>query len=117
MHLLKEPASSMSSEDNTQSSKVPTSSGRLPPRRAPKLDAGGTQNGQDKPAAFSGKLPPRRAPKAVGAEGRSSRLMVTGYPQQVTGEDLLVLPLIPKYMFELLTTLFNDRQVSHRARV
>ena len=86
---------------------MPAKSGRLPPRRAPKLDMKSTQKGANVPA-FSGKLPPRRAPQAAGAEVGPSRLVLTGCPQQVTGEDLLVLPPIPREIFKELTSLFDN---------
>ena len=66
-----------------------------------------TQKGANVPA-FSGKLPPRCAPQAAGAEVGPSCLVLAGCPQQVTGEDLLVLPPIPREIFEELTSLFND---------
>ena len=87
---------------------MPARSGGLPPRCAPKLDMKSTQKGANVPP-FSGKLPLRRAPQAAGAEAGPSRLVLTGCPQQVTGEELLVLPPIPREIFEELTSLFDDQ--------
>ena len=87
---------------------MPARSGGLPPRRAPKLDMNTTQKGAIVPA-FSGKLPLHRAPQAARAEVGPSRLVLSGCPQQVTGEELLVLPPIPRDIFEELTTLFDDQ--------
>jgi hypothetical protein len=60
------------------------------------------------------RLPPRRAPRkqqdttAADAEAGPSCVVITGTPQVVTGnEELLVLPPMPREIFEELTTMFD----------
>ena len=68
------------------------------------------------------KLPPRRAPQnqtaataGVNAEAGPSRSVIAGIPLVVAGnEDLLVLPPIPREIFEELTSLFDDDDSSIR---
>ncbi|KAH8976903.1 hypothetical protein EDB86DRAFT_2838796 [Lactarius hatsudake] len=52
----------------------------------------------------TGKVPKKQAK----AEAGPSRLVVTGYPQQVSGgQDLLVLPPIPRDIYDELTSSHN----------
>ena len=90
---------------------------RLPPRRAPQNQAATTAgvNAEAGPSEVR-KLPPRRVPQnqkaattGVNAEAGPSNSVITGIPLVVTGnEDLLVLPPIPRDIYEELTTLFDD---------
>jgi hypothetical protein len=51
--------------------------------------------------------------EVANAEAGPSRLMVTGSPQVVAGQDLLVLPPMPREVFNELTSMFNE-QLPHR---
>ena len=65
--------------------------------------------------AIGTRLPPRRAPKnqrpatvvTTEAGPVPSGLTVAGYTQFVSGEDLLVLPPLPRDVFEELMTMFD----------
>jgi hypothetical protein len=50
------------------------------------------------------------AAKAVAANAVAgpSRLVVTGSPQVIAGQDLLVLPPMPREVFDELTSMFDD---------
>ena len=65
--------------------------------------------------AIGTRLPPRRAPKnqrpvtdvTTEAGLGPSGLTVTGYAKLVSGEDLLVLPPLPRDVFNELMTMFD----------
>ena len=99
----------------------------MPPRRAPKKAASLKKALTPKKAlslkkamspqfkAIGTRLPPRCAPKnqrpatvvTTEAGPVPSGLTVTGYAQFISGEDLLVLPPLPRDVFEELMTMFD----------
>ena len=100
---------------------------RLPPRRAPKKAASLKKALTPKKAlslkkamspqfrAIGTRLPPHCAPKnqrpatvvTTEAGPVPSGLTVAGYAQFISGEDLLVLPPLPRDIFEELMTMFD----------
>jgi hypothetical protein len=97
---------------------TPRAVDKLPLQRTPKR--GPTPSPRFKDSARPRRLPPLRAPenllkranaaKAVAANtvAGPSRLVVTGSPQVVAGQDLLVLPPMPREVFDELTSMFDD---------
>ncbi|KAH9048198.1 hypothetical protein EDB84DRAFT_1673277 [Lactarius hengduanensis] len=85
-----------------------------PPRGTiPSQPPGNTQKRPREPTGEQTEYPPAKQAKV---EAGPSRLQVTGYPQQVSGgDDLLVLPPIPRDIYDelissydLLTSSYND---------
>ena len=125
MALLTEPPS-ISAETVYKDTENPGTPQRLPPRRAPKIltpkkAASPKKVLTPKKAvspqfkAIGTRLPPRHAPKnqwpatvvTTEAGPVPSGLTVAGYAQFVSGEDLLVLPPLPRDVFEELMTMFD----------
>jgi hypothetical protein len=93
---------------------------KLPLQRT--LKRGPTPSPRFKASARPRRLPPLRAPEnllkranaeaakaeAANAEAGPSHLVVTGSPQVVAGQDLLVLPPMPREVFDELTSMFDD---------
>jgi hypothetical protein len=123
--LLTEPPS-ISAETVYKDTENPGTPQRLPPRRAPKIltpkkAASPKKVLTPKKAvspqfkAIGTRLPPCRAPKnqqpatvvTTEAGPVPSGLTVAGYTQFVSGEDLLVLPPLPRDVFEELMTMFD----------
>ena len=123
---------SISAETVYKDTENPGTPHRLPPRRAPKIltpkKAISPKKVLTPKKALSPKkavspqfkgigtrLPPRRAPKnqrpatdvTSEAGPGPSGLTVTGHAKFVSGEDLLVLPPIPRDTFEELMTMFD----------
>jgi hypothetical protein len=85
---------------------------RLPPRHAPwNLKPANTEAGLS-PLVLPDRLPPWRAPQNMqpaNTEAGPSCLVVTGSPHVVAEtRDLLVLPPMPREVFEELTSMFDD---------
>lgn len=132
MGLLTEPPPSISAETVYKDTEKPGSPLRLPPRRAPKVLTPKKATSPKKVLTpkkalspkkavspqFKGigtRLTPRRAPKnqrpatdvTTEAGPGLSRLTVTGHAKFVSGEDLLVLPPLPRDIFDELMTMFD----------
>ena len=125
MALLTEPPS-ISAETVYKDTGNPGTPQRLPPHRAPKIltpkkAASPKKVLTPKKAvspqfkAIGTRLPLRRAPKnqraatdvTTEAGPGPSGLTVTGYAKLVSGEDLLVLPPLPRDVFDELMTMFD----------
>ena len=125
MALLTEPPS-ISAETVYKDTENPGTPQRLPPRHAPKiltlkkaaspkkvLTPKKAMSPQFK--AIGTRLPPCHAPKnqrpatdvTTEAGPGPSGLTVTGYAKLVSGEDLLVLPPLPRDIFDKLMTMFD----------
>lgn len=102
-----------------EKSAAPRSVDKLPlqrtPKRGPTASPRFTPSPRFKDSARPRRLPPRRAPEnlarlaAAKAEALAgpSRLEITGSPQVVTGQELLVLPPMPMEIFNELNSLFD----------
>ncbi|KAN0142031.1 hypothetical protein V8E53_000493 [Lactarius tabidus] len=92
------------------------------PKRGPTPSPRFTPSPQFKASARPCRLPPLHAPEnllkranaeaakaeAANAEAGPSRLVVTRSPQVVAGQDFLVLPPMPREVFDELTSMFDN---------
>ena len=91
----------------------PGSPRRLPPRRAPKVLTPKKDRSPRKsvsPWKPGSRLPPRRAPRpttTANTEAGPSRVVITGSPKLVSGNDLLALTPIPIDIYQELTSMFG----------
>ena len=113
MDQLTEPPPSISAQTVCKDAEEPGSPLRLPPRRALKVLTPKKARSPRKsvsPWKFSGRLPPRRAPRpatTANIEAGPSRVVITGSPKLVSGNDLLALPPIPIDIYHELTSMFG----------